>query len=216
MFIFLNSSAGIVMSMVTSSPSLPNPELTLELASESSAVNPERERRSRIQALVHQLGETDQLSLNNPSPQLAIQRAQVRQSLASYSEQKQEMLYLLGEAAVILETVLMEAEEKELHWQLSSQLASVYQQFYHTTHEKRYLTVIGHILRPHSSSGDARILLGLARMDAANGHKALTRHWLSLWAKLPVRDLAEMIQSPEFTPLMKEHWMQELLQSQFS
>jgi hypothetical protein len=159
-----------------------------------------------VHDLVARLGETDQLFLTAPTVALAQERAHLRQQLTLYSVQKTEQLYLLGEAAVLLETTLTELTDAPTHAKVSGQLAAVYLQFYQLTLEKKYLTIVGQILRPLSGSAEPAVLLGLARLDAARQKPALTRHWLGrlvTLAQIPWDDLDDV---PEFASLKHHAW----------
>jgi hypothetical protein len=159
-----------------------------------------------VHVLIARLGETDQLFLTAPTVQLAQERADLRQQLARYSVQTGEQLYLLGEAAVLLETTLVELDDVPTHAQVSGQLAGVYLQFYQLTQEQKYLTIVGQILRPLSGSLCPAVLLGLARLDAARHKPALTRHWLGRLLALPDTYWTEVVDAPEFAGWVNEPW----------
>ncbi len=166
-----------------------------------------------VSEIIARVGETDQIFLTEPSPMLALERAQLRQMLVSLSHNQSEQLYFLGEAAVILELADAEAEEQATHVLLAAQLASVYLQFHQLTPQQRYLTVVGQILRAHSNADYAPIFLGLARMDAAQGKTALTKHWLTRWAKVFNADVDSPLISvyPEFKDFLAEEWFQQMV-----
>lgn len=161
---------------------------------------------SARKALIERLGETDQLFLTAPSPALAQERALLRQHLCWHSVQKTEQLYLLGEAAVLLETSLTEIEQADLHAQMSGQLAAVYLQFYQLTAEQKYLTIVGQILKPLSNRDEPSVLLGLARRDAAQQKPALVQHWLSKLLALPQVTWADVCDVPEFAAFAQTAW----------
>ena len=162
--------------------------------------------------LVELLGATDQQFLTDPTPELAMLRAQLRQRLADYSVQRGEQSYLLSEAVILLETARMEVEDVPLHTMLSSHLADVYLQFYRLTHETKYLIVVGQILRPLSTINDPQIFLGLARMDAALNKPALTQHWLTRLMRFASISLADWIDAPEFAAFRQEDWFVQMKQ----
>lgn len=163
--------------------------------------------------IITRVGETDQLFLTAPTPMLAIERAQLRLMLVSLSHNQSEQLYFLGEAAVILELADVEAEDQATHVLLAAQLAAVYLQFHHVTPQQRYLTVVGQILRAHSNAEYSPIFLGLARMDAAQGKTALTKHWLTRWLKVfnPEVDSLSLDEYPEFKEYLSEDWFQQFI-----
>ncbi len=182
-------------------------------------------REHHIQTLVARLGETDQQFLSDPTPHLALARAEVRMALVRFSSRKDEQLYLLNEAAVIVELALTEVDERDLHEQLSIQLASVYLQHYEVTRETRYLVVTGQILRVHTTHAHPSVYMGLARADAGQGKPALTRHWLTLWLqalqpsvqadRLPATvlhgQLSGLTRHAEFASLLHEAWFTEII-----
>ncbi|MBC7750249.1 MAG: hypothetical protein H7Z73_00815 [Candidatus Saccharibacteria bacterium] len=166
-----------------------------------------------VSEIIARVGETDQLFLTAPTPMLAIERAQLRLMLVSLSHNQSEQLYFLGEAAVILELADTEAEDQTTHVLLAAQLAAVYLQFHLVTPQQRYLTVVGQILRAHSNSEHSQIFLGLARMDAAKGKKALTKHWLTRWLKVfnGEIDSSTLVVYPEFKGYLSEDWFQQFV-----
>lgn len=166
-----------------------------------------------VSDIVARVGETDQLFLTEPTPMLAIERAQLRLMLVSLSHNQSEQLYFLGEAAVILELADVEAEDQATHVLLAAHLAAVYLKFHHLTPQQRYLTVVGQILRAHSNAEYSPIFLGLARMDAAQGKTALSKHWLTRWLKVfnPKVDSSSLDEYPEFKEYLSEDWFQQFM-----
>jgi hypothetical protein len=169
-----------------------------------------------IAEVVAQVGETDQIFLSAPTPQLAIRRAQLRLQLVAMSQHQSEQLYFLGEAAVILEIANSEVEDQATHVLLAAQLAAVYLQFNQVTPQQRYLTVAGQILRPHSNSACPAIFLALARMDAAQHQVALLKHWLRRWLKVANQqsdidsfDIEALRSAPEFKDYQSEIWFKQ-------
>ncbi len=166
-----------------------------------------------VSEIIARVGETDQMFLTDPTPMLALERAQLRQMLVALSNNQSEQLYFLGEAAVILELADAEVEDQATHVLLAAQLAAVYLQFNQITPQQRYLTVVGQILRAHSNSDYAPIFLGLARMDAAQDKASLTKHWLTRWLKVfnPEVDSPLISVYPEFNHYLTDEWFQQLL-----
>lgn len=160
--------------------------------------------------LIAQLGETDQAYLNQSTPELAIIRAEIRQRLALHSMQKAEQLYLLHEAAAILELMRLEIDEQSMFERLSAQLGSVYIQHYHVTHEQKYLIVARQILRPLSHLAHPAILLGLVRADAAQGQWALVQHWLKRMQQHRLLDVELLEQTPELVGAVHFEWFVRL------
>jgi hypothetical protein len=163
--------------------------------------------------VIARLGETDQLFLTAPTPMLAIERAQLRLILVSRSNNQSEQLYFLGEAAVILELADADVEQQDMHVLLAAQLAAVYLQFNQITPHKRYLTVVGQILRSHSNTEHPTIFLGLARMDAAQHKVALTKHWLRRWLSVLDTDVDSPVLSiyDEFKHYLTEDWFLQVM-----
>lgn len=168
---------------------------------------------TEARALVRLLGETDQQSLNDTSFDLICQRAEIRQALAELSVQQGERLYLLSEAAVLLETALLAVEDQAWQEQLSTQLADVYLQFYQYTHEQKYLTVVGQILKPLSHSNHPCIQLNLVRLYAASQQPALTQYRLRHLAQhhAPI-DWDQLADIPELRQMQHEAWFIQLKQ----
>ncbi len=168
-----------------------------------------------IAEVVALVGETDQIFLTAPTPQLAIRRAQLRLVLVDLSQHQSEQLYFLGEAAVILELATTEVEDQATHVLLAAQLATVYLQLNQVTPQQRYLTVAGQILRSHSNSESPAIFLALARMDAAQHQVALMKHWLKRWLKVVNQesdsdsDVGALLTSPEFRDYQSEVWFKQ-------
>lgn len=166
-----------------------------------------------VSEIIARVGETDQIFLTEPTPMLALERAQLRQMLVSLSNNQTEQLYFLGEAAVILELANSETEDQATHVLLAAQLASVYLQFHQITPQQRYLTVVGQVLRSHSNTDYAPIFLGLARMDAAQEKAALTKHWLTRWLKVFNAEVDSPLISayPEFKNYLSDEWFQQVV-----
>lgn len=81
--------------------------------------------------IISRIGETDQLYLTNNSPELALERGDLRLELATISHSKQEQIHFLQEAIVLLETARVEYEEipMTLYVKLSLHLAKAYMVF---------------------------------------------------------------------------------------
>lgn len=148
-----------------------------------------------------------------PDTATTLTRVQLRQALANLSVQKGEQIHFLSEAAVLLEVALMEAGNPQQRDDIAAQLGSVYLQFYLVTHEARYLTVTGHILRPLSASAHAGILLGLVRLAALKQEPALLRHWVTRLSASPQFDW-DLLDMPELAHVPTLPWFQALRQPQ--
>lgn len=163
--------------------------------------------------LVRQIGETDQQFLVNPTAELAKVRAHLRVQLAEFSHHKNEKIYFLSEAAVLLELALMNVEGLQQHLELSAALGETYLSFYHLTREQRYLTIITQVVKPLAHHGNADILLVLARLSATEQHPALLKHWLSRLIQLPGFDLQAITQATEIAPYLGEDWFKQLVKT---
>jgi hypothetical protein len=161
--------------------------------------------------IVKRIGETDQQFLSNPTPELAKIRANLRVQLVQYSHQKQEQVYFLTEAAALLEIALMDVTSLEQHLELSAALGETYLQFYHVTHEKRYLIISKQVIKPLSHHSNTEILLALARLSATEQHPSLVKHWLTRLMQLPQVDIAAIRQAQELNDYWNEDWFKELL-----
>ena len=162
--------------------------------------------------LIERLGATDQLAQQDQSIALVRERAELRQRLAAVSSQKTEQLYLLGEAAVLLENALLTADEQATHVQLSAQLADLYLQFFAVTHERRYLLIVGQILKPLSQSDYPPIGWHLLRLHALGQQPALTQHWLKKLLKSGLFTWQHLAELPELNPMRTQDWFSQLQQ----
>lgn len=130
-------------------------------------------------ALIALLGETDQAYTQNNTPELALKRGRVRLLLATISQQKQEALYLLKQAVVILETARYEFDEMplSLYLDLSVMLAKVYLASHHHSGHLPYAIVCEQILKPLAHHNRNDIYETLADSAACQQKNALHRHW---------------------------------------
>ena len=78
--------------------------------------------------LIERIGETDQLYLKNNTPELALERGDLRLQLVERSNSRQEQVHFLQEAIVLFETARVEYEEMPmpLYVNLSLHLAKAY------------------------------------------------------------------------------------------
>lgn len=162
--------------------------------------------------LIQRLGETDQQARHDQSLGLASERAQIRQNLAAISQHKTEQLYLLGEAAALLESAVQLAEQQQIYNSLSAQLADLYLQFFSVTHEQRYLIIVGQILKPLSHSDHPAIGWHLLRLHALSAQPALTRYWLSKLLKSGMLSWAQLYDMPELNVMRQTDWFIALQQ----
>lgn len=131
------------------------------------------------QSLVQRLGETDQAYLIENSPELALERAEIRLSLLRYSRHRQEQEYLLTQAVVILEDARLHFEEMplSLYIGLSAVLGEAYLAYFSVTGETRYALISEQIARPLAHHDLPEIYRVLVQATTAQGKLALARHW---------------------------------------
>ena len=90
--------------------------------------------------VVNRIGETDQLYLSENTPELALERADLRLQLVVLSHVRQEQLHFLQEAIVLLEQARIEFEEMplSLYLDLSLHLAKAYMIYFELTKEQLF------------------------------------------------------------------------------
>lgn len=100
--------------------------------------------------VVNRIGETDQLYLSENTPELALERADLRLQLVVLSHVRQEQLHFLQEAIVLLEQARIEFEEMplSLYLDLSLHLAKAYMIYFELTKEQRFAIITQQILKP--------------------------------------------------------------------
>lgn len=165
--------------------------------------------------LIARIGETDQLFLAGNTPELALERSELRLDLVTLSELRQEQIYFLKEAIVLLEQGRIEFEEMsaDIYIQLSLNLAKAYMLFFEITKETRYALITQQIMKPMSRAIHGEIYFFLAYASAAKKEPAMTRHWLSKYVTTAEYD-AEILQShPAFDDYRSEDWFQKLQKS---
>ena len=67
--------------------------------------------RDHTKLIIQRIGETDQLYLQGNSPELSLERAELRLQLVTLSQMRQEQIHFLQEAVVLLEQSRIDAEE---------------------------------------------------------------------------------------------------------
>lgn len=165
--------------------------------------------------IIERIGETDQLYLENNTPDLALERADLRLQLVVISNSRQEQIYFLQEAVVLLEQARIEFEEMpmRLYLNLSLHLAKAYMLYFEITKEQRFALITEQILKPLSQHGHSDIYFFLAYASVSKNQTALTRHWLTKYSKSADFDLELLQKHPSFRVLREEIWFVELLQS---
>lgn len=169
----------------------------------------------KTQAIIQRIGETDQLFLNGNSPELALERADLRLQLVTLSKVRQEQTYFLQEAIVLLEQGRVEFEEMpmQLYLNLSLHLAKAYMIYFELTQEKRYAIITQQILKPLTGHELAEIYFFLAYATASKQEPALTRHWLKKYSKTAAFDLELLQTHPAFAAYRQETWFFEILRT---
>lgn len=168
--------------------------------------------------VIARIGETDQLYLENNTPELALERANLRFELVEISKIRQEKIHFLQEGIVLLEQARLEYEEipMSLYLDLSVALAKAYMQYYDITKEKHLALIAQQILKPLASHNRGDILLSLAHSCAEKNELALTRHWLTKYSKTPDFDLDTLKEHSAFDSIQEELWFSKLVQSKLN
>ena len=165
--------------------------------------------------IISRIGETDQLYLSGNTPELALERGDLRLQLVEKSNSKQEQIHFLQEAIVLLETARIEYEEMpmSLYVNLSLHLAKAYMIYFELTKETRYALITQQILKPMTQHEHADIYFMLAYASVSKKDFALTRHWLNKYMKTADFDLALLRQHPAFKALQDEAWFVQMILS---
>lgn len=171
--------------------------------------------RLNTKQIIARIGETDQLFLQGNTPELALERGDLRLQLVTISQVRQEQVHFLQEAIVLLEQGRVEFEEMplELYTNLSLHLAKAYMIYFELTKESRYALITQQILKPMSQVEHADIYFLLAYASASKNEIAMTRHWLSKYSKIPSFDLELLQQHPAFDAIRSTDWFIKILKS---
>lgn len=168
-----------------------------------------------IKSIIQRIGETDQLYLQGNLPELALERADLRLQLVMQSQLRQEQIYFLQEAVVLLEQGRIEFEEMplRLYADLSLHLAKAYMIYFEITREARFATITQQILKPitHHDFGD--IYFFLAYASAVKNEPSLTRHWLKKYSATQAFDLGLLREHSAFSEFHTAPWFSQMLQS---
>lgn len=165
--------------------------------------------------IIERIGETDQLYLENNTPDLALERADLRLQLVVISHSRQEQIHFLQEAVVILEQARIGYEEMpmRLYLNLSLHLAKAYMLYFEITKEQRFALITQQILKPLSQHEHSDIYFFLAYASVSKNENALSRHWLTKYSKTADFDLELLQKHPSFRAVREEVWFVKLLQS---
>lgn len=164
--------------------------------------------------IIARIGETDQLYLQENTPELALERGDLRLQLVLLSNAKQEQTYFLQEAIVLLETARVEYEEMplSLYIKLSLHLAKAYMIYFELTKESRYALITQQILKSMTQYEHGDIYFLLAYASISKNDVALTRHWLNKYLKTAEFDLELLQEHPAFNSVRKIDWFVQIIQ----
>lgn len=171
--------------------------------------------RDSSQHIIQRIGETDQLYLQGNSPELALERADLRLTLVTLSQLRQEQIHFLQEAVVLLEQGRIEFEEMplSLYLELSLHLAKAYMLYFEITKEVRFALITQQILKPLTHYEQAEVYFFLAYASMCKSEPALARHWLTKYAKTANFDRSLLREHPAFIGFHQESWFIQLIQS---
>jgi len=163
--------------------------------------------------VVNRIGETDQLYLSENTPELALERADLRLQLVVLSHVRQEQLHFLQEAIVLLEQARIEFEEMplSLYLDLSLHLAKAYMIYFELTKEQRFAIITQQILKPLAHYDHLDIYFFLAYASASKEEFAMTRHWLKKYVACVDHDLQLLHAHPAFNQARQEDWFINLI-----
>jgi hypothetical protein len=174
--------------------------------------------QSNSKRIIHRIGETDQLFLQKNTPDLALERAELRLELVTMSSLRQEQIHFLQEAIVILECGRIDFEEIQmrLYINLSLLLAKAYMMYFEITQDEKFAIICQQVLKPLASSNHADIFFFMAYASVSRKEFALTRHWLGKYFKTQDYDLDLVRQHSAFAKLHQLDWFIELTKSKMS
>lgn len=169
--------------------------------------------RDHTKLIIQRIGETDQLYLQGNSPELSLERAELRLQLVTLSQMRQEQIHFLQEAVVLLEQSRIDAEEMPLsmYINLSLHLAKAYMLYFEITREVRFALIVQQILKPMKRDDYGDIYFFLAYASAAKNELSLTRHWLTKYSKTQAFDLKLIREHATFRPFHQELWFTQLI-----
>jgi len=168
--------------------------------------------------VIARIGETDQLYLIQNTPELALERSELRLQLVIYSHTRSEQIHFLQEAIVLLEQARVEFADisTSLYLDLSLQLAKAYMLYFEITREQRFAIITQQILKPLVNTENGDIYFYLSYAYLAKNEPSLARHWLNKYAKTLQFD-QELLQSHHvFNQVRSEKWFIQLCQSRMS
>lgn len=168
--------------------------------------------------LISRIGETDQLFVQGNTPNLALERAELRLALVELSQHQQEKIHFLQEAIVLLEQGRVEFEEMPmaLYLALSIELAKAYMCYFQITKQARFALITQQILKPLTSLDSADVFFYLAYASVAQSELALTRHWLKKYFAANEVNLDTFMQHDAFKVIHQADWLKPLIQRHLS
>lgn len=168
-----------------------------------------------ITDIIGRIGETDQLYLNENTPTLALERADLRLQLVAISHLRQEQAHFLNEAIVLLETARVDFEEMpmSLYIDLSLHLAKAYMMYYEIKHEDKYALIAQQILKPLIQQDNGDIFFFLAYASSVRKEPSLAQHWLKKYAQTTNFDLELLRNHHAFDAFKQEIWFNQLIQA---
>jgi len=171
--------------------------------------------RNNIQPIIQRIGETDQIYLNGNTPELALERADLRLQLVTLSQFRQEQIHFLQEAIVILERARIEFDEMpvEMYLKLSLHLAKAYMIYYEISKDQKFAIITQQILKPITTDLNGEVYFFLAYASAVKNEHSLTRHWLGKYLKTKEFDFDLFNIHPAFDQYRKLDWFLNLLKS---
>ena len=174
--------------------------------------------RNSKQDIIRKIGETDQLYLNGDTPELALERADLRLELVTLSNMRQEQIHFLQEAIVLLEQGRIGFEEMPMrvYIQLSLHLAKAYMIYFELTQENRYALITQQILKPLTQHDLGDIYFFLAYASISKKETALTRHWLTKYSSSTDFDLQLLQEHHAFGALRQEAWFIDLMKNKLN
>lgn len=169
--------------------------------------------RMTTKQIIQRIGETDQLFLQGNTPELALERGDLRLQLVTLSRVPQEQHHFLQEAIVLLEQGRVEFEEMPLdtYLNLSLHLAKAYMLYFELTREQRYALITQQIMKALSHADHGDVLFFLAYASAVKEEPAMTRHWLTKYSKRKDFDFELVQQHPCFSAYREQEWFVHLL-----
>jgi enoyl reductase-like protein len=174
--------------------------------------------RENTKQIIQRIGETDQIYLENKTPELALERADLRMQLVVLSQHRQEQIHFLQEAIVLLEQARIEFEEMlmRIYMDLSLNLAKAYMLYFEITHEDKFATITKQILKPITNDEYGDLYFYLAYACAVKNEVSLTQHWLNKYAKTSAFDLELIRNHKAFLSLKNELWFIDLCKSKLN